>query len=265
LKWSLCSTGFKDQTIEQVLKIVQRLNLDGVELWSGHIEEYIDRHRSLDRLADLLKSYQISVPVISGYTYFSKSDDERNDSLVAIQSSMEYARKLNCKLIRTFAGHIASNEATWDQWKNTVMDLKQVMKAADHYEVNVAVEIHNNTYADNIESIRNICLDVDHPRLKLIFDGFNLFVDGIDQMEVLDPLYLWIDHVHLKNYHWDHEKWDKSIPMSILAGDVDNKALIRALLQKKYQGFLSFEYFGNQAEKCIADSLTEIKTIMTTR
>ncbi|MFP7298118.1 sugar phosphate isomerase/epimerase family protein [Neobacillus niacini] len=261
MKISLCSTGFKDHSVENVLKLAYQLGLDGVELWTGHIEEYLERSNSLQNLNSLVRSYNLSIPAISPYTYFSKSEEEVIDSVTEIKRYTDIAFQLNCPLVRTFVGHYPSKEVSDEQWKRTIDHLKQAIQEVDQDDVNVGVEIHNNTFADTIESITKIVSEVNHPRLSLIFDGFNLYVDRLEQMEAFHTLHPFIQHVHLKNYRWNHEDWDQSIPTSIFGGDVDHKQLLNQLREKGYQNFISLEYFGHNAEKCIRESIKELQDI----
>ncbi|MFD1409029.1 sugar phosphate isomerase/epimerase family protein [Kroppenstedtia eburnea] len=259
LKWSLCSTGFKDRNIEEVILLADHLGLQGVEIWTGHIRDYLDRNGSLATLGRLLQRVQLSVPAVSGYTYFSKGEQEQEESLASVRQAMEWAGELDCPLIRTFAGHTPSREVTGEEWRSVIAGLKQVMETAESYQVNLGLELHNNTCADRIESVRSLLSEVDHPRLRLIFDGFNLFLEGTDQMEAWDALHPWVDHIHLKNYLWNWEDWQKSIPTSIFAGDVDHRLLVGELQRIDYPGFVSFEYFGDRSEQHIRNSMVEME------
>jgi 3-dehydroshikimate dehydratase len=261
VKFSLCTTGFKEFSIEDILKISVQIGLDGVEVWDQHIEDYLHRHGSIDGLVNLLNSYQLSIPSISAYTYFSKSEEERAESIRLLNRALELAVRLDCPRVRTFAGHFSSEKVTFIEWDQMIQDLKECLKTADTTGVNVALEIHNNTFADRIESIDAILTEINHPRLSLIFDGFNLFIENINQMEAFHHFYPWIDHVHLKNYYWDHEDWDRSIPRAIFSGDMDHESLVRELMKRKYEGFISLEYFGEKKVSCIRDSLQQLERL----
>lgn len=261
MKFSLCTTGFKELSIEDILKFSFQIGLDGVEVWDQHIEDYLHRHGSIDGLVNLLNSYQLTIPSISAYTYFSKSEEERAESIRLLTRTLELAVELNCPRVRTFAGHYSSEKAASEEWNNMIHDLKEVLKTSETTGVNVALEIHNNTFADRIESIDAILTEINHPRFTLIFDGFNLFIENIDQMEAFKRFYPWIDHVHLKNYYWDHEDWDLSIPRPIFSGDVDHESIVRELIKCKYEGFISLEYFGEQRMSCILDSLQQLEAL----
>jgi 3-dehydroshikimate dehydratase len=260
MKWSLCSTGNRDKPVEYVLNRVRELGLDGVELWTGHIDEYAERCGAVDGLVDEIRSSGWQVPAISPYTHFTKSDEERAESLAAVEKAAQYAVRFGSPLVRIFLGHLPSAEASEELWDRAIQTLKQALDLADRYGVNLGLEMHNNTFADSIESIRRIIVDADHPRLRLLFDGFNLYLERTDQAEALEAFYDYTDHVHIKNYFWKLDAPESRKPSTVLVGDVDNVKLCEMLRSKGYEGFLSFEYFGAEGELCVKESVAELRS-----
>jgi 3-dehydroshikimate dehydratase len=259
MKLSICTTGFKEKDIEEVIEWARPLseNLKGLEIWIGHIERFQEKRGPLDKLARLLETNGLQIPVISGYTTFSKGEAERRNDFRQAKRMLDVARQLNCPRIRTFVGHIPSRDASPELWAETVAELVKVAQIADLYEVDVAVEIHYDTFADNDDSVRTLLQDIAHPRIQLIFDAANLNVDQIDPMKVLDSVYAHVRHVHLKNYKWNHKERYKSTPVSIFSGDVDNRLLLQELQKRQYDGFVSLEYFGEKGRPALLASLKE--------
>ncbi|WP_260287218.1 sugar phosphate isomerase/epimerase family protein [Peribacillus aracenensis] len=267
MKLSLCTTGFKEWDIEDIIKWLLPLQTDvkGLELWNKHIERFQEKHGPLDKLAKLLESNGLQIPSISGYTTFSKlwNENEHRNEFNQAKRLLDIAHQLNCPLIRTFAGHIASRNASPEQWSETATELKKIAQIADLYDVDVAVEIHYDTFADNIESIHKLLQDINHPRIKLIFDGANLYVDQLDPIEALDSVYSHVSHVHLKNYHYNHKERYKNKPAPIFEGDVDNVRLLEELRKRNYSGFVSLEYFGEEGVPNLHASLEQVRPQLT--
>jgi len=65
MKKSICTSGFKDWSIEQVLAWAAPLGIDGLELWIGHIERFQAEHGPLEKLKALMQQYRFHVPIIS--------------------------------------------------------------------------------------------------------------------------------------------------------------------------------------------------------
>ncbi|WP_394238174.1 sugar phosphate isomerase/epimerase family protein [Niallia oryzisoli] len=266
MKLSLCTTGFKEWDIDEIIKWVAPMNQDvkGLELWSKHIERFQEKHGPLDKLARLLETNGIQIPSISAYTTFSKLWNREQHIAEVNQATklLDAAHQLNCPMIRTFAGHVASRNASPEQWSETVTEFQKFAETADLYNVDVAIEIHYDSFADTVESIQKLVNDINHPRIKLIYDAANLYVDQEDHMQVLDTVYSKISHVHLKNYHYNLKERYKTTPAAIFNGDVDNVAILRELQRRQYSGFVSLEYFGREGFPCLRESLEQWKQFM---
>lgn len=123
--------------------------------------------------------------------------------------------------------------------------------------VRLAVEMHNNTLADTKDSIAAL-LEHGGPELELIFDGFNFFVDQLDPLPALEQFYPRITHVHIKNYKWNHHDWAQSVPVPVLQGDSDQRAILQKLAELEYGGYVSLEYFGDQVLELTRLSYLEV-------
>ncbi|MDU4698069.1 MAG: sugar phosphate isomerase/epimerase family protein [Paenibacillus sp.] len=253
-KFSICSTGLKGILLEQVLEAATRLQLDGVELWDGHLEAA----GSPAELRRNLAGRRLHVPVISTYATFSKSAEAWEQDLQDIEEAARWAAELNCPRVRVFAGHLPSREADPALWNRVLSGLSAASEACAKQGVKLAVEMHNNTLADTVESIAML-LNHGGPELELIFDGFNFFVDRLDPLPVFDQFYPRITHVHVKNYKWNHQDWAQSVPVPVLQGDSDHRAILQKLAELGYDGFISFEYFGDLALELTRLSCLEVK------
>ncbi|GAA3402070.1 sugar phosphate isomerase/epimerase family protein [Paenibacillus hodogayensis] len=260
MKWSLCSTGNQDKPVEYVLNRVRELGLEGIELWIGHIDDYAERHGSIDGLIEELGRKGVKVPAVSPYVAFSKSDEERERSLAIVEQAAQYAVRFNSPIVRIFLGHLPSAETPVELWEQSMEALRKALAIADRYGVNLGLELHNNTFADTIGSIERIVREANHPRLRLIFDGFNLYLERVDQAEALEALIAYTDHVHMKSYFWNLDEPETRRPTSVFDGDVDNARICRALQRHGYAGFISFEYFGEDGENCVKASVSELRT-----
>lgn len=259
MKWSLCSTGNRDKPVEYVLERVRDLGLDGIELWTGHIDEYAERNGSIDGLIEDIRGAGIRVPAISPYVSFSKSDETTEACLAIVETAAQYAVRFGSPLVRIFFGHLPSRETPDELWAEAMERLKRALAIADRYGVNLGLELHNNTFADQIEPILRIFREADHPRLRMIFDGFNLYLDRVDQLEALEALYAYTDHVHMKSYFWNLDSPETRKPTSVFDGDVDNVSVCQSLYSNGYEGFVSFEYFGRDGEQCVKASVAELR------
>ncbi|MED4475131.1 sugar phosphate isomerase/epimerase family protein [Oceanobacillus caeni] len=261
MKLSLCTTGFKEWDMEEIVKWLAstQTEVKGLELWSKHIERFQEKHGPLDKLASILESYGFQIPAISAYTTFSKlwNREQHLKEMEQAKNLLDIARQLNCPRIRTFAGHIASRNASPEQWAETVTEFKKFAQIADLYDVDIAIEIHYDSFADTAESIKKLVDDINHPRIKLIYDAANLYVDQEDPIKILDSVYSHISHVHLKNYKYNLRERYKNTPAAIFDGDVDNHLILEELEKRNYEGYVSLEYFGREGFPFLRTSLSQ--------
>ncbi|MNH86316.1 3-dehydroshikimate dehydratase [compost metagenome] len=261
-KYSICSTGLKSKSLLEVLDAAQSLSLDGVELWTQHLEDFVDQGGTLEEARELLEARGLEVPAIASYTYFSKGAEDIRADMDQLNRAAELAQGVGSPRIRTFAGHVPSAHAGADEWSQTMNGLREASACCTEAGLRLAVEIHNNTYADRLDRIRALIQEAGSESLELIYDPFNLYVDRQDPMPVLAELYPWISHVHFKNYIWDHHNWNLSEPVPVLQGDCDHRCLIAHLLASGYDGYISFEYFGDSSLSLASRSLAEIRTYL---
>lgn len=259
LRYSLCSTGLKQECIEQIVVRVKDCELDGIEIWSGHIERYLNKGQRIHQLRDLLLECQLEVPVISEYTYLSGDEEDYRRELERIQQASEWCNELGCPRIRTFLGDHSSQIALAKEWELVIHRLSEAITLCDKYGVKLAVEIHNNTFADTSSSIAAMLRDVPVSGLELIYDGFNLFVDSLAPVPVLEQFFPYVHHVHFKDYLWNHQDWSLSKPVPVLQGDAGHTSILSKLLELNFEGMISFEYFGEDAVSYARQSLIEVK------
>ncbi|WP_460319415.1 sugar phosphate isomerase/epimerase family protein [Paenibacillus sp. YSY-4.3] len=257
MQFSICTTGLKTMPIEQIAAEAKGMGLQGVEIWRGHIEDYLNRGGTLSKMRELLDSNRLQVPCISEYCYFTKGGEAYQTELESLRRSAEWASALQCPRIRVFAGHVPSGKAENEHWRMAAQGLREALQICSGQGVSLVVEIHNNTLADTTDGLNRL-LEPYENEIELIYDGFNLCVDRLDPLPVLERFYPLVGHVHFKDYHWNHEDWSKSEAVPILQGDANHAAIFGKLLALGYQGFISFEYFGGQALELAKQSLAEL-------
>lgn len=248
MKYSMCSTWAKDKTLEEVLCIAKDLKMDGIELWSGHIDGFLEKERTLDDLADTLKEYGLECVVIAPYlNLIDKNVQAENLSLA--RKCIAYAEALHCPVVRVFLGDKGSAEVTKDEWMCCFDALRVLGEEAQKAGVLLGIEAHYYHPSDTIHSILRILCAVQNPAVGLIFDGFNFYPSGLEMMDAYEKLKKYSIHYHMKNL-----KWAPHICVPLDEGDVDFLPLVNALKLDGYDGYVSFEYFGDNAPELIRKS-----------
>ncbi|MGL1890517.1 MAG: sugar phosphate isomerase/epimerase [Spirochaetaceae bacterium] len=254
MKISICSSWFKNRPVEEVISIANIYGLSGIELWSGHIDDYIKRCGHLDGLKKLLKESKLAVVAISPYLNFTQSKERTDESVAEANRCAKYARLLDASIIRIFVGNIPSAKMVKQQWEMSYSALEQICQS--NSDLTFALETHYNQPTDRVEVIKNLQQRVGCDNLKVLFDGFNFSIEDIDQVEALEALYNDVVHVHMKNYLWKDR-----IPTTLFSGDANNKDIVLELIKRGYKGFISLEYFIEDYHEVLNGSVREIKDL----
>lgn len=256
MKYSICTTFAKSKPIEDIVKIAVGIGLEGIEIWDGHIDDYLIRNpQGIGKLKDLLFENNLKCCCISPYFDFV-DETQIEKSLQTAEKCIEYSKALDNKIIRTFLGNKSSANLTQKDESNCIQSLKKILLLAEKSNVCFALETHNDQPTDRAEYIIKILNECNSPYLKVIFDGFNFYVDNINMMQEYDVLREHIVHYHMKNYIWD-----KRIPVPLNQGDVDFTELIKILKGENKQDFMSFEYFCENVGDLVQKSLKWIDKV----
>lgn len=254
MKFSICTTWAKDKKIEDVIEFASNLKLDGIEIWDEHIDDFLKRHNNdMSKLVALLDQSDLKCCAIAPYFDFLLKQNV-NQSISCAKKCIKYAKELKCHIIRTFVGDTPSKDIDKEGWLRCILGLKCVTGLADGNNIYFAMETHNNNVTDTPESVKYLLNEVNDSHLKVLFDGFNYTLDGIDLMKSYEELKSETVHYHIKNYIWD-----KQIGTPLNKGDVDFTELIKIL--KNEDVFISFEYFCDNLENIISESIKWAKSL----
>lgn len=254
----MCSTWGRDKKLEEVIEAFADLGLDGIEIWDGHIDEFLARNAC--SLQDLRLFLQQKKLVCAGIApYFNLLDDEGVAySLKNARKCIQYARVLGCNVIRTFIGKKSSKEVSATEWEKCTLAMKQMSSMARDEAIYFAMETHNNMPTDRPDIMLNLLERTGGNQFKVLFDGYNFTQDHVDMEDAYEKLKGYAVHYHLKNYLTCNSG---KVPASIQSGDADFTGIIRQLKSGGYSGFLSFEYFCPQPQRLIQQSIRWIKAL----
>ncbi len=251
MKVSVCTTWFKHLNIEDVIKNLAPYDINAVEIYAGHISEYLERNADVSNLKHLLKKSKLKVCAIAPYFNFLE-ENTAIESYEQAKKCVAYAKALDASLVRVFVGHIPSASMTELQYQRCVTYLQKIT-ALDR-NIYWGLETHNSQPTDRVQSVQRFIEAVGARNLKVIFDGYNFFVDGIDQVDALQQLYQDTAHVHMKNYLIESKS-----PVPIHMGDANNDKVLAYLARHGYDGYISLEYFAKEYDTLITQSIDHIR------
>lgn len=265
---SLCTITFRHQliSISEIANFARGNGFDGIELWGAHARNLASQ---LDKDADWLRDYDLFVPMISDYLPLDGDREALRRKTIELSG---LARRWKAKKIRTFAGSRASNAVTDDERRRLAGDLREVAATVADFGIDLLVETHPDTLADNAASTIRLIEEVDHPALKINFDVLHVWEAGDDPVEFHRQIAPLVRHYHLKNIT-DRRHLPVFAPANVYAaagnrigmtslfsGLVDYREIVSAIPAMS-TGDVSLEWFGNDCFQTLANDCATLRDL----
>lgn len=228
----LQSYSLREMSLDNALKAMQNdLKIHEVELYSGHFAG-----RSIPQVVELLKAHDIKC-VSHGVVGFGANHDEN-------RKHFELAKQLGCKNISCDP---ENDPKCWDS----------VGKLCDEYNMTAAIHPHGPgsrwVYIDQIwKAIKDV-----NPKIGLNDETGWFIAAGEDPVRALDVFKGRTYAMHLKDFKKKPDGKLEDVPAGEGVLDVD--ALVKKLIEHKFEGALAIEYEGGDPVANIQKSLARIK------
>ena len=192
---SLCTITFRHQLISlaEIAGFARQSGFDGIELWGAHARNL---SMQMDKDADWLDDYGLTVPMISDYLPLEGDEEELRRRA---RELCQLARRWKARKIRTFAGGKASAETTTHERSHLIERLRHVAVIVEGYGIQLLVETHPNTLADTAASTIQLIEEVNHKALAINFDVLHVWEAGDDPVALHRSIGECVQHYHLKN------------------------------------------------------------------
>ncbi|MEA3400318.1 MAG: sugar phosphate isomerase/epimerase family protein [Armatimonadota bacterium] len=249
MKLGVYSIVLPDYHREEAAAKVAEIGYTGIEWTVGYPDRVFDSgqqwHVSLEdleedapRAREAAERYGLEIPSLG--TSADTGDFEK------IQRLMRGAVAMGAPMLRIgSAGYDGSTH--YDELRETVIENYRTIEqmAADH-GVKALIEIHSNTICPSASATMRILEHFDPEHVGAILDPGNMVIEGMESwrmaVEILGP---YLAHVHAKNMSWvrdDEGEWTWE-NASLEDGIADFEAIIAALAEYDYQGYIDLEDF----------------------
>jgi 3-dehydroshikimate dehydratase len=260
MKISLCTITFRHQliSIAEIANFARANGFDGIELWGVHARNLASQ---LDKDADWLGGSDLFVPMISDYLPLDGDRETLRRKTIELSG---LARRWRTRKIRTFAGNRASHAVSDDDRRRLAGELRHVAETFADLGIELLVETHPDTLADNAASTIRLIEEVDHPSLKINFDVLHVWEAGDDPVALHHRIAPFVRHYHLKNVT-DRRHLPVFAPAnvyaaagsrtgmtSLFAGAVNYREVTSAI-PAILAGDVSLEWFGNNCFHTLAE------------
>ena len=257
---SICSIIFPaDQPIEASFGQAKAAGFDAMELRIGRDVPLNSADPDLRKIADAARQSGIAIATLWVSEPLHEnplnhdSAEVRARGVAAINRSVEIATALNCGALLLYPGRLGNGakldvgyELTWERF---TAELKKCIPAAARARVYLNPENVWNKFLVSPLEMRAFVDQFKSPWLQTHFDIGNVMQYGYPQDWIL-TLGSRIKRVHVKDYKLSARS-EQGRFIDLLAGDVDWKAVMAALVKVGYKGFLSPEigYDASQPEQ----------------
>ncbi|MFD2671392.1 sugar phosphate isomerase/epimerase family protein [Marinicrinis sediminis] len=250
-----------DYSMHEAMDITRRMGLDGIEIAcrEPHLsaDTSLQRVKEIRRLAD---EHQLGISALAGYMgwFSTSSDDDCERAFDECKRMMERADILGTNLIRVFQGGPNAFLAAPYHYEKAAHWLRRCAEEADKLDKKIALEIHNQSLIEDVESALKLIQLVDHPRIGLIHDAGNMYVSDSDYgADSIYALQEHLFHVHVKDERRIDEvggpstftnrtkHGEEAFRQCLLGdGEVNHQPIFHALQKIGYDGWITLECFS---------------------
>ena len=263
MKYAFFTVSSPTMPLEEVAPMLEELGYDGWELrvvdeppnpkgmefWHGNKSTVPATGfvNEVPRLKALAEKYHLAFPNLGTYV---RSDDAWAD----IERAVQNAVAIGSPGLRINVPQYSSDQAFMPIWTQAREDFKRIEELASKNGVRALIETHMGTICPSASSARRLVEGLDPRHIGVIHDAGNMVYEGFENYRLgLETLGEYLALVHVKNataypfktmpdttIEWRFKFW----PMH--QGVANIRALIRALLDIGYDGWISFEDFSTQ-------------------
>ena len=253
MKKGISMWAFTDRSPEVCFQLAQKYGFDGVEvaLEENGPVKFDSTQDDIKQYRKVAESYGMSLyslvcDLCWAYSFTSNSTDICNKAEEMVITQLKIASWLGCDTILVLPGMVQglSSEdeiVSYDVVYNRSLEaLKRLSKYAEEFGVTIGLENVWNKFLLSPLEMRDFIDKIGSSRVQSYFDVGNVVVNGFPE-QWIKILSNRIAKIHFKDYIRSNGTLDGFV--NILEGDVDYKAVMKALDEIGYNGWVTAEVF----------------------
>lgn len=249
LHTGLCSITFRKHSVDEVIELVQKGGIDGIE-WGGDVHVPpgdLELARTVGE-----KTKAAGLRTCSYGSYYRCDDASENFADV-----LDTAAALGAPIIRVWAGRQDSETASDAYRAEVVEHLRRAVIAAQELNITIALEYHGKTFTDTQASAHQLLQEVDLPGLKLFWQPRTGGVFANDLLE-LDAALPHLAHVHC--FNWGPE--GRKDARSLLDGAAQWQQFIDRVRQVEGDRFVILEFVKDDAPEQFLEDAQVLRSLI---
>ena len=232
-----------ESMIAQLLPGIAQAGFDGIEptFNPGKIpspDKYLQQAPELKKRCD---DYGLTIPSLRAggrpwTTIPSPDPKERGEALEHTRQALECLKLMGGSVLLVVPGQIQADIPYDEHWKRVVEYGQRVSQLAEEFDAIIGLENVEARFPISLKDWRDLITEINHPRVRMYLDVGNITWLGLGFPEqwiaALEGL---ICQVHFKDAEFG------GVLRNLLAGDVDWPAVVGALRNSDYGGWISVE------------------------
>lgn len=253
MKISVYSLSASDKKVSEVIGLAKKYGCDGIEWWcreNAHID-LTNLKNSSHEVAEMMENSGLVCAGLAPYFKFNETKEYMAKIFEA--ANILKTRNVRCHSYH-FDGSICFDELMQKQrkWLEEV-----VLPEAERFDVRMNIEQHHINICCTPNACRQLVDGLPEKHIGIIFDPGNSAVEGFTRPEYSISVFgKYLAHVHVKNCRQGNSsegavsgrKYKMEFG-SISEGDLDWSAIIKALKNANFSGFLSLEALDKRSSE----------------
>lgn len=142
MKTGLVSVTFRDKTSLEIIELVKKAGLDGIE-WGSDV--HVPNTAAAKEISQIMKEYGLDTISYGSYYRVGVSSN--------FEDVLEAAAALKTSNVRVWAGNIGSESANKEYRSRVVEDAKRIADLAAKEGIDISFEYHGDTLTDRQDSL----------------------------------------------------------------------------------------------------------------
>lgn len=241
MQYSLCIDSiYPKENLKEKLKKIKQAGFNFIEFWDWRDKDF-----------ELIMNSGLKVSNFSGNRISSLTLDDKEKVIEEINTSLEMAKKLECKHIMLLSDVLKSDGSVEISPKSKeekliclYKNLNAIIKIAEKSEILLLIEPlnslkdHKNYFLDNFQITLELVQSINSENLKILYDIYHMQIMEGNILETIQKYHQFIGYIHLANVPYRCEPW---------IGELDYKFILKEL-SKVYSGFVGFEFFVKEKD-----------------
>jgi sugar phosphate isomerase/epimerase len=274
MKFAVFTVSVPEWTPAQAVKEISAAGYDGVEwrvtdqassadgvpgFWAGNLCTWPASSLAHDvpAIKKLTADARLEMPALG--TYLQPGDLEE------IDTAMRAAAQLDVPQLRVSSGGYDPQRSIREQWDDRRAQYAEVARLAAQHGVRANIEIHHRQLTPSPHAAAAFLAGLDPEHVGVIHDIGNMVWEGwIEYRLGLEALGPYLAHVQVKNgsnvrsgTRLDGTAEWKTVQLSLREGFADIPALLNALRQVGYDGWVSVEDFSELGSQTRAERISD--------